>query len=107
MFERIARRWHVWSIEFKRFRARDERVAARDRRLRRRRGGRLHCGSLSLVSDGGRGRLSERVPLRLCASSSLTSYAERPDLTYTGQRKALAGETCQLVRREHHYPTPD
>src|SRR5437879_3198376 len=54
MFERIARRWHVWSIELKRFRARDERVAARDRRLRRRRGGRLHCGCLCLVSDGGR-----------------------------------------------------
>src|ERR1700688_3611917 len=51
MFEWIAGRWHVGGIELERFGARDERVAARGRRGRRRRGDRLPCRSLRLVEE--------------------------------------------------------
>src|SRR5436190_11537317 len=107
MFERVPRRWYVGSIELQRFRARDESVAARDRRLRRHRGARLHCGSLGLVSDGGCTDCQRECRCDCVHPHLFTSYAARPDLTYTCQHKALAVESLQLVKREHHNPTPE
>src|SRR5439155_6739468 len=107
MFERVPRRWYVGSIELQRFRARDESVAVRDRRLRRHRGARLHCGSLGLVSDGGCTDCQRECRCDCVHPHLFTSYAARPDLTYTCQHKALAVESLQLVKREHHNPTPD
>src|SRR6266849_5786268 len=105
MLKRIARRWDVRSVELKRFRARDERVAARNRRLRWG-GARLHCGCFGLVPEGGRADCQ-----RECRCDFVHPHPVPPTrrdlLTYTGQRKALTVETRQLVRREHHYPTPD
>jgi len=48
--------WHVRSVELKRFCARDERVAARNRRL----GARLQYGCLGPLSEGRPCRLSAR-----------------------------------------------
>src|SRR5882762_7356727 len=107
MFERVPRRWYVGCIELQRFRARDESVAARDRRLRRHRGARLHCGSLGLVSDGGCTDCQRECRCDCVHPHLFTSYAARPDLTHTCQHKALAVESLQLVKREHHNPTPD
>src|SRR5882762_11567269 len=75
MLERIARRWHVRSVELKRFGARDEGVAARNRRLRRR-GARLHCGCLGLVSEGGRAGCQRECRYD-CAHSHLLSPTAR------------------------------